>query len=319
MTELSPMLAAKYDAKKQKFPCLSSVKIDGFRCIARHGRALTRSLKEHTNRHLKQLFSENAEALEGMDGELVIGPPHNVYTKHEINGEEVTETDDVFERTSGPLRRFDGKPEFSFYVFDLVLPGYTFEERYAELCRRALNAPSWVHVVEQKEIESVAAVEEEHDAAVKNGYEGIMLRSFDGHYKFGRATTNEGILNKVKKRVDNEARIVGFVEERQNNNVAVIDETGHLKRSSHAANKVGKGTLGAFVGVVVNGPQKGEFFTCGSGFTASQRKSFWEHRDSLLGTFFTFEHLLIGAKVAPRHPVFKRLRPDWDMDKEDTK
>lgn len=311
--DMSPMLASKYDANKQQFPALCSMKLDGFRCIASNGLPLTRKLLVHQNKHVQNLFKAHANELEGMDGELIVGSPHNVSYEVEVDGHKVTETDDVFDRTSGPIRRFDGNPDFSFYVFDLVDKTLPFHERYAILEERVKKCPEWVKIVKQTVIHSKEEVESAYQAAIDEGYEGLMLRSKDGLYKFGRATTREGYLSKVKKRVENEARIIGFVEEKKNNNKAVKDATGHTKRSSHSANKTGKGTLGAFVAEVVNGPQKGIVFTCGSGLTAAQRKKFWEERDSMMGEYFTFEHLEVGAKVAPRHPVFKRLRPEWDI------
>lgn len=316
MTKQTPLLAAKYDAKKQRFPCLASPKIDGFRCIAREGKALTRTLKPHQNLHLQEQFAKYPDILEGMDGELVVGKPHNVITKEDLCLVEVEKVDEVFERTSGALRRHTGTPDFSFYVFDLMLPGVPFAERYAELEKRMKDAPAWVHLVPQVTINSAEEAQRFYEQEMEKGYEGIMLRSADGMYKHGRATVNEGILNKMKERVDNEARVIGFHEEMQNNNEQVLSETGHLKRSSHAANKTGKGRLGSFIAVVVNGPQKGETFRCGSGMTEEQRIDFWERRSELLGKFFTFEHLLCGAKTAPRHPVFKHFRPDWDLSED---
>jgi DNA ligase-1 len=87
------------------FPIVGSPKLDGFRCIVDERGGLTSSMKPFTNRfvasELKNLIYE------GFDGEIVVGAPFKE-----------NEDDDVFHRTSGPIRRFDGEPDFKLFVFD---------------------------------------------------------------------------------------------------------------------------------------------------------------------------------------------------------
>jgi DNA ligase-1 len=124
-------------------------------------------------------------------------------------------------------------------------------------------------------------------------------------YKCGRSTLREGWLLKLKRFIDEEAEVVGFEEEMQNNNEKTRDAFGLSERSSHQDNKTGKERLGSFV---VKNP-RGEF-KVGTGFTASQRQSFWERRDSLIGKVVTVKFFPIGIKDLPRHPVFKGFRND---------
>ncbi|HQT78609.1 MAG TPA: hypothetical protein PLD10_16265 [Rhodopila sp.] len=97
-----------------------------------------------------------------------------------------------------------------------------------------------------------------------------------------------------------------------NGNEAIINELGLTKRSTHQANKTGKGTLGA---LIVRGitAYPGVTFRIGTGFDATQRCVFMTDRDKLLGKIVTYKHFPIGAKDAPRHPVFKGFRHATEM------
>jgi DNA ligase 1 len=139
----------------------------------------------------------------------------------------------------------------------------------------------------------------------------VMLRHRSGpksRYKFGRSTAKEGTLLKLKRFTDDEAVIVGFEEELFNGNAAVVDELGHTKRSSHQENMVGKGRLGAMVCKTRDGVE----FRIGTGFVASQRQELWDTRSSLVGKLVKYKHFPIGAKTAPRFPVFLGFRSEID-------
>lgn len=64
--------------------------------------------------------------------------------------------------------------------------------------------------------------------------------------------------------------IVGFEEEMFNANEATTSEPGRTKRSSHKANKIPKGRLGALV--LKYGDTT---FNCGTGFNDAERERIW--------------------------------------------
>lgn len=144
-----------------------------------------------------------------------------------------------------------------------------------------------------------------------------MIRAERGAYKCGRSTEREGGLVKVKRFVDAEAVVVGFVEEMHNANEATRDALGNTERSTSKAGLVGKGTLGALV-VRRTDPYVDAMrplFNIGTGFTAAQREDFWNRREELLHTLVKFKHFDHGTVDAPRHPVFLGFRAPEDMSK----
>lgn len=143
---------------------------------------------------------------------------------------------------------------------------------------------------------------------LNEGYEGVMGRSMDGTYKYGRSTMKEGILWKLKRFADHEYEVVGFEERMHNANEATINELGYTERSSHKAGMVPMGTLGALILKHSAGD-----FRCGTGFTDEQRAHIWANRDALMGRMAKIKHFEIGVKDLPRFPVFLDFRPLEDM------
>ena len=294
-----PMKGDDIDVTQQghllRFPYMASPKVDGLRCVIRNGVAMTSSMKPHVNRHVQALFGR--PELEGLDGELVVGPPN---------------ASNVFERSTSELRRIEGEPDVTFWVFDCVLE-WPAHARYLHACRaitdhmdhlpvRAL--PMWM-------IHHGSDLSLCIESCLNAGYEGAMLRQPDSPYKQGRATLRENYLLKVKPMADHEAVVIGFTEQMANTNEKVTDERGLSKRSSAKAGKVGKGTLGTLVVRGINGPYAGVEFEVGTGFTDSQRLGIWQERDDHLGLYITYRYQPVGNYQKPRLPVFKAFR-DFD-------
>lgn len=287
-----PMLACNAELDKLKYPLLSSPKLDGVRCCIREGQALSRTLKPIPNVHVQQVL--NHRCFDGFDGELIVGDP--------------TSKTCYRDTVSGVMSR-EGVPDFTYYVFDLTDHDCGFQERYAELGRRITGASATTrlgHTI----IHGINELTEYEAAIVSQGYEGIILRSMDAPYKFGRSTVKEGYMLKVKRFVDNEAEIIGFEEELKNENEATTNELGRTQRSSHAAGKVGKGTLGAFL---VRDAATGVEFSVGTGLTADERALCWRDRHALVGELIKYKSFEVGVKDKPRHPVFLGFRDRSDL------
>jgi DNA ligase-1 len=150
-------------------------------------------------------------------------------------------------------------------------------------------------------------------AALAAGHEGVMLRKLDAPYKCGRSTFNEGILVKVKRFNDQEARVVGVEEQMHNENERQRDAFGRTKRSTAQEGKTAAGVLGALVVVGVGGDYAGVQFNVGTGFTAAQRVHLWQHRAKLTGELVTVKYFPTGTKDAPRFPTFKGFRDARDL------
>lgn len=292
MKTFRPMLACNAELDKLTYPLMASPKLDGVRCCIRDGLALSRTLKQIPNCFVRQTL--NHSYLDGLDGELIVGNP-------------TSKT--CYRDTVSGVMSHEGMPEFTYYVFDLTDYDRSFQERYAELGRRITG------VVRIERLPHAIIIDDrdlaEYEARmVAQGYEGIILRDMHAPYKFGRSTVNEGYMLKVKRFSDGEAEIIGFEEEMFNGNEATTNELGRTKRSSHAAGKVGKGTLGAFL---VRDATTGVEFSVGTGLTAEERALCWRDRHTLIGELVKYKSFEVGVKDKPRHPVFLGFRDRSDV------
>lgn len=278
------MLATDYDPEKLRFPVLASPKLDGIRAYVKDGVVLSRQNKPIPNNHVQSLFSK----YEHYDGELIVGSP----------------TDQMcYRNTMSGVMSEDGEPDVTFYVFDHL--GNTMAPYYLRNpAERKVRDPRVVPL-EQEHVSDHSVLKHIEARYLELGYEGVILRCPNAPYKQGRSTVREGYLLKVKTFLDDEAIVVGFEERMHNANEATVSETGHTKRSSHKANKVGRGDLGALVV-----EWKGMQFSIGTGFTDAERANLWAKRDKLNGLLVKFKYFPVGGYEAPRHPVFAGFR-DW--------
>ncbi len=282
------------------FPVFASPKIDGIRAMNVNGKLLSRSMKPIPNAAIRDILEQLLPP--GADGEISYGD-----TFHDC-------TSMVMSRCKAPE-----KP-LTFYWFDYVR--ISLDTPYVERMRDMREAfDNMQHRLENLEeivtirplfpvpIHEQKELDEFEQKCLDDGFEGVMVRSFDGPYKEGRSTLREGYLLKIKRFMDAEAVSIGFEEMMHNNNEVTTDAFGNAKRSSHMANKSASGMLGSFI--VKNAD--GTVFNVGSGLTAEQRREFWNERDTLLGQLIKFKYIEVGTKNAPRHPVFVGLRNKLDM------
>lgn len=288
MKDFRPMLAGKAEIDKLVFPVLGSPKLDGVRAIVKDGVLLSRSLKPIPNKALQARFSVGE--LDGCDGELIVGLPH---------------AKDVYNRTIREVMTIDGADTATFHVFDRIAPvDATYINRNTTLPKMERVTPVPQAVI--PDAEQLLKVEQ---ALIAFGFEGVMLRSLGGRYKYGRSTTNEGYLLKLKRFEDSEAVVIGMEELQHNANEATVSELGLTKRSTHQENKIGLGTMGA---LIVRDLKTGVEFNIGTGFTAEQRAWWWAHgRDD--SRIIKYKFFPVGVKDKPRHPVYIGLRDARDM------
>ena len=158
-------------------------------------------------------------------------------------------------------------------------------------------------------IHSLNELDEANSTFIADGYEGSILRSPHGLYKFGRSTVNEGFLLKMKIFEDAEFKIVGFVEMMHNENEATKDALGNTERSSHKAGKVKSGILGSLV--VEYGD---DTFEVGTGFSHAQRKEIFENQLDYIGKDAKIQYQKEGMMDFPRFPSFKGIRDVEDFE-----
>ena len=288
-----PLLAETItDFAALRYPLVASPKLDGIRSINLGEGLVSRTLKPIPNDHVQSLFG--GALLRGLDGELICGDPT---------------AKDAYNKTYSAVMSKNGTPDVTFYVFDHVdSPMSHFTDRLAKV-HRMMPQASCV-VVEQRLVHDEAALLKLEEMWLEQGYEGVMVRSPNGRYKYGRSTEKEGILLKLKRMSTDEAEILAFQELLSNKNEAVKDALGHTKRSSHQENKVPMGTLGA---LVVKDVKTGAEFNIGTGFDSATRAKIWAERETWIGKIVSYNHFPIGVKDLPRFPSYKGLRSKEDM------
>lgn len=293
---MKPMLAGEADLAKLTFPLVASPKLDGIRCLIIDGVPTSRSLKPLPNQNLHAFLGH--KQLDGMDGEIVVGD---------------ATAKDVYRRTVSHVMSDDiALGPYTYYVFDLFdCPDAGYGLRRKKLEQRVAKLKGFpnVKVLEQEWITDLGALMGYESQKLEEGFEGVILRDPGGKYKYGRSTTKEGILLKLKRFTDAEAEIIGYEEQMHNTNEAQTNELGRTKRSTAKAGLVGKGTLGALVCVDENGIT----FKIGTGFDDALKQDIWNRQKELKGQFVKYKSFKIGVKDAPRHPVFLGFRDRRDM------
>ncbi len=306
MTQFRPMLSGKANPENLRFPLLASPKLDGVRCLAMDGKPKSRTLKDIPNRFIQEWFQSKKDFIEGMDGELIVGS---------------ATAKDAYRTTNSAVMTFEGKPKFSFWVFDLWdVPDASFQTRQKSLSQIFSSGPDvfdsvnnvTVRLLKNTLIHNLPELLAYEQKMLAAGYEGVMLRDPNSPYKHGRSSEREGYLLKLKRFSDAEAEIIGTEEHMHNDNVAFKDELGRTKRSSHQENQIGTNTLGAFVCKGIN-EFSGVEFKIGTGLDAAQRKQLWLQRNDIIGKVIKYKYFDIGVKDAPRHPVFLGFRDPIDM------
>lgn len=277
------------------YPIVGSPKLDGFRCIVDE-EPKTSSLKPWPNDFIRNELSN--PIYHGFDGEIVVGNPTDP---------------NVYHNTSGPVRRRDGQPDFKLYVFDRWNAGnYNYKERWLDWMETIPENLNRIIVLEQRLLNSREEVLAYEKELLEQGFEGAMIRSIDGLYKQGRCSYRDMNIFKRKPFDECEATIIECIEGLQNMNEQKENELGYMRRSSHKANKVPKGTLGAFR---VKSKLWPSSFTVGlgEGYTNELKQDIWNRRDEYIGQVATIKYQKYGSRDAPRIPSVIKIRPDWDL------
>lgn len=288
------------DVNSLVYPVIASYKLNGVRMIVSGGVGYSRSGKPLPNKHLQQWCKENAEYLEGLDGEVLVG--------------DLTDEFSLNKTTSG-INSIEGCPDFTYVVFDMVdfELGYEFRIKKAmgqllkgrmdneEMRKAVLIQNTWINTPE--------ALMQYHQENMQKGYEGSICRLPNAPYKQGRSTAKQQYLMKIKPMRDDEFMIVGYFEEMQNTNEKELDGRGYSKRSTKKDGMIPKGTLGGFICKTSDGDE----FRVGSGFTAEMRKEYWQRRDEFIGKLAKVKYFEVGMDKVPLLPVFLDIRMEIDL------
>lgn len=302
---MKPMLASDWDASKlKKFPYIMQPKVDGVRGLNLGLGFTGRSLKRHKNIHVTNYFSQ--AAFRYLDGEVA--------AEHECNPA-------LCRLTTSALNTIEGQPFVLWHLFDYVAPD-TIHRPYAERFG-ALKRRYWQIYQEQPEfaahlriipfqyVNDLAEMERVHAAFIAQGYEGSIIRDPEGMYKNGRSTPTEGGLLRIKDFVEEEAIVIRLEEGQQNTNEAVINELGQTERSTHMANMVPNGMVGALH--CMDMKTKKPIKVAAGSMPHSDRELYFSQPSLLLGKVIKYKTFLHGVKDKPRFPTFQCIRAESDI------
>lgn len=303
MFHYQPMFCAKENMRLRmehiRYPIYASPKYDGMRCLITPRGPKTRSMKPLANRHAREMLQKLPV---GLDGELAVIVNGNVN----------------FRETQSLLRRYDGEPQFLYFIFDYVSDftnyGYckqNFVDRLTviELMFEQNLLPNWCVQVQHVHIGTVELLQTYYAAQIANGLEGVCIRKPRGWYKFGRASNKGQELMRIKERETDEALVVGVAEEMENCNEQVTSELGLSRRSSKNEALIGKGSLGALICSSAKFPKT---FKIGTGFSAQDRADLWHN--SPVGKIAHYSYDPTGGYTdAPRQAVFIGFREKEDL------
>lgn len=287
-----PMLAIDCNkVKTQPKDIYASEKLDGIRCVIFGGVAYSRTLKHIPNLSIQAWAKTNAEALEGLDGELIVGDKN---------------APDVFTNTTSFVMSHDKVQEFKFYVFDRYHPAQSWLERYYECAFKGIprvrHLPHYP-MINQEDIDKYES------ECLAIGAEGIMLRDAEASYKCGRSGTKSPELQKVKRFKTEEFQIVGYEPLYVNQNEATTNELGRTSRSTSKEGLVAVDRLGALLLLSADGKP----FSSGSGLNDKARDELWAIRDTLPGQWASVKFFDVGDFSVPRFPVLRGIRDIIDL------
>lgn len=298
-------------------------KINGMRVVAKGGLPKSRSMKTYNNKLLNKMCQAIEEYYYDfwLDGEIVVG--------HVAPGNE------DFRATSS-LRAEDFESNFTFWIFDIA--NYSvepYEKRKKVLFDVLFNHKDYgpggaVHMIPvgngyearvkllpTYRVESWEDICMYEERFVNLGAEGLIFRSKDGLYKYGKATPAQGWLLKMKRWTDNEFKIVGWNPMYRNLNLPTINEVGRQTRSTHKDGKIADELLGNLI-CEMNNPIKGLLnFEVGSGFDMDTRKQLWDlaQKGELIGKWAKTKYLdfWTSGYDRPQSAVFLELRDPRDL------
>lgn len=277
-----PMLAVNCEIDSLKYPILCTFKYDGIRCVIKDKQIMSRKLKPIPNEYVCEMLG-TIECDYDLDGELIC--------------------EGGFNSVQSSIMKTEGRPKFKYYVFDIII-NLPYVDRMDIL--RRIDLPVFCEKVLPTHIYSFEELRGYEEAAVELGYEGVMIRSPYGPYKYGRSTLREAYLLKLKRFVDAEGIVEDVEEMNYNSNPAEINELGLMQRSSHKKGMTPAGILGAFLV-----RYEGNIVKVSTGLTMDDRQKYW--KENCIGKIVKFKFQESGTKYLPRFPVFLGFRHPDDM------
>jgi DNA ligase-1 len=170
-----------------------------------------------------------------------------------------------------------------YHVYDIVDNKNPFTIRYAKLQRLSKKFPKNVKLVPTEVVNDEQELFEAHSKFVSKGYEGTIVRNFDGLYEIGHRSNS---LLKLKDFQDAEFRIVDVEE--------------------------GKGSFkGKAIFVCEN--KDGTRFNCTPEGSMEYREELYRTRKNHIGKWLTVRFQALTEDNVPQFPIGVDIREDGEF------
>lgn len=261
-----PMLASS-NRSKIVFPCLGQPKYDGVRCLCSYKNEAvnikSRKGKPYNIPQLQKYLEKNKHLLP-LDGELY---------SHNFSFEDIV---------SAVKRNSDLTEGIEYIVYDKPIKDVSNKERWQIIDSQieeefSKKSKGIIVKTETVIIKNEADIDKYHKKFVSQGFEGLMLRNFDGNYSFGFRSSD---LVKVKAFDDTEFIITD-----------VLEATGRDAGTAIFELKVGENLFRA--------RPKGSF---------ELRSQYLKDRKKLIGKPCTVQYQGVSENGVPRFPVAITVR-----------
>ncbi len=262
------------------YPIYVQPKLDGYRCIYNSGYMWSRAGKPFGNKHLAAYFGKLFNMQDYvLDGELF------------VPGLNFNKLQTILNTYEAPLPK-----GLKFVVYDCVpVKDWTaqnckkpYSDRLKQL-RKVLNDVvadyNTVIDIPNDLAETSKEAIDLYKTYLKKGYEGVMLKSPEGFYKWKRTTIRSGEMLKLKP-----FKTVDLVIE------SIYDGEGKFE--------------GMAGGVVVNFDNHS--VRVGSGFDVSTRKKMAKSPSDFIGKTIEIQYFEVTEEGSLRFPTFKRFREEKD-------
>jgi DNA ligase-1 len=323
MKNFKPLLCPnnEIDLNTLTYPLLASTKLDGCRLLFKCGEIVTRSLKPLPNKQLNEKFNPLREFSKEysmiLDGEVFApGIPFQFIvscfmTEDYDDKKSIKKWTELCQEHDYLISRQEVLDKLKFYCFDAIRNNDSkkpFSSRYAQEVINVGGAfPRLAQSVYHKLVINAQEVQSYFEDVLKDGYEGLILRNLNSHYKFGRCTIKENIAYKVKPWATIDSKIIGFIQATEVNEDAekTVNELGRSRTSKRQEDRHTIDKAQAFV-VDFNGKE----LSVPISMPDEKKEYIWEHQDEFLGKFVEYKYMTVGMKDLPRIPKMIRMRED---------
>lgn len=276
-----PMLCKVLDKTKTTLTSklwLSSYKLDGVRCFLywRNGEVHTASRGGQdydipatyirNDPFISRLLSENQDLI--LDGEIY----KHGWTLNTISGLCRKETLE------------ENHKELKFYCYDIVDENRAFKYRAVELGRiRKECFSDKLVIIDHVPVQGLDQIMRQHDKAVSEGYEGLVIRDPEALYKCG---ARDNRMLKIKEMTTDEFKILGLVEGLREEDMCFLMET-----------------------------KEGYQFKAKPIGTREEKQEYRTHINDYIGKLGTIKYFgyTHTDKPVPNLPVFMSIRLDKDL------